>query len=79
MKRNRRPRVFRSLQDWMDFTGTNQTTLARRVGVKPAHMSNVLRKSRRCSLQIALKLHEVTGVPITTIAAWPPKYAEDGK
>lgn len=74
--RRKTARTFRTVQDWMDATGTNQTVLAKRVGIKPAHMSNVLRKSRRCSLAVAVKLHQITTVPIATIAEWPPKYGQ---
>lgn len=60
----------------MDETGTNSQELARRVGISPQHMSNILRKSRRASLGVALKLSQITNVPIETIAEWPPKYEE---
>lgn len=63
----------------MAATGTNQRALARLVGCKQSHLSNVLSKSRRCSLQLALKLMRVTNVPIESIAEWPPEYEEIGK
>lgn len=58
----------------MDATGTNQTELARLVGIDQSHLCNILRKSRRCSLPVALKLARVTNVPIETIAEWPADY-----
>lgn len=73
------PRPYTSLQDWMERTGTNGRqllALLREGGyVHPAtgnpisagHLSNILKGSRRCSLRIALALHEVTGVPIRAI------------
>lgn len=75
MKTQKRRR-YRSVQDWMMATGTNNVTLARRLGIKESHMSNVLKKSRRCSLDVAVKMHKITGVPIETIAEWPPRYEE---
>lgn len=58
----------------MDATGTNQAELARLVGIDQSHLSNILRKSRRCSLPVALKLSQVTNVPIEIIAEWPGHY-----
>jgi plasmid maintenance system antidote protein VapI len=60
----------------MDATGTNNQRLARRLGVAESHLSNVLRKSRRCSLYLALKLSKITNVPIESICQWPPEYEE---
>jgi antitoxin component HigA of HigAB toxin-antitoxin module len=72
-------RPYRTVQEWMAATGTNQSQLARLVGCKQAHLSNVLSKSRRCSLALALKLMRVTNVPIEVIAEWPHEYEEVGK
>jgi plasmid maintenance system antidote protein VapI len=58
----------------MDATGTNQQELARLIGTSQPHLSNILRKSRRCSLPLALKLSQVTNVPIEVIAEWPAEY-----
>lgn len=74
MARKQRPYV--SVQAWMAATGTNQRELARLVGCKQSHLSNVLSKSRRCSLQLALKLCHVTNVPLENIVEWPPVYEE---
>lgn len=70
----RRKRTYDTIQDWMEATGTNTTELARLIGCKKSHMSLVLRKSRRCSLDLALRLSKVTGVSIETIAEWPSEY-----
>lgn len=58
----------------MVATGTNQKKLAALIGIDQSHLSNVLSKSRRCSLDVALKLSRITNVPIEIIAAWPPEY-----
>ena len=73
-RRHQTRRAFPTVQAWMDATGTNQQQLARELGISDAHLSNVLRRSRRCSLQLAVKLSQVTNVPIETIAAWPSHY-----
>ena len=62
---------FTSLQDWMDRTGTTQTKLASLVGIKSPHMSMILKGSRRCSIQLALRFHAVTGVPVEKLVEWP--------
>ena len=74
--KTKRTRPYPTLQAWMDDTGTNQRELARAVGIKDSHMSNILRKSRRCSLYIALKLSRHCNVPIEAITEWPAKYGE---
>jgi antitoxin component HigA of HigAB toxin-antitoxin module len=74
MARLKTRRAYRNLRDWMDATGTNQAELAKLAGIKPPHMSNILSKSRRCSLHLALKLSKLTNVPIEEIAAWPSEY-----
>lgn len=70
----RKQRAYPTVQAWMAATGTNQVTLARKLGIKQPHLSNVLSKSRRCSLYLALKLSDLTNVPIENIVGWPPKY-----
>jgi transcriptional regulator with XRE-family HTH domain len=62
---------YKSLQDWMERTGTNQTELARRAGMTKAHLSMVLKGSRRCSLTKALTLSAITGVPVEKLTEWP--------
>jgi hypothetical protein len=61
----------------MERTGTNGRQLIVMLkeqegySLSEGHLSNVLKGSRRCSLRLALALHEVTGVPIKAIARWP--------
>lgn len=76
-RRSRRLRVRRAyatMQDWMMATGTNQQELAKIAGIHQSHLSNILSRSRRCSLYLAIKLSKITNVPIETIAGWPPEY-----
>lgn len=69
----------------MEATGTNGRELLARLQreeqcpLSEGHLSNILRGSRRCSLRVALAIHEITGVGIKVIARWPPerKYRTD--
>jgi hypothetical protein len=68
----------------MEAKGVNGTRLlqllkARRGRVlSKGHLSDVLRRSRRCSLGLALDLSAITGVSVEAIAKWPaaPKVRE---
>jgi len=62
---------FRSLQEWLDRTGTPQYILARTCGISEPALSMLLRGSRRCSLVKALRLSEFTGVPVENLVEWP--------
>lgn len=64
-------RVYRSLHEWLDRTGTKQRTLARRAGISEQHISMLLRGSRRCSIRVALRLSSITGVPVEKLVVWP--------
>lgn len=77
--RHRTRRAFPTVQAWMDATGTNNRRLAGLLGITESHLSNVLRKSRKCSLYLALKISKLTNVPIETICEWPPEYEESVK
>lgn len=66
-----KPRAYASLQDWMERTGTNTTELARRAGMTKSHLSMILKGSRRCSLEKALLLSKITGVPVEKLKEWP--------
>jgi plasmid maintenance system antidote protein VapI len=41
--------------------------------ITAGHISNILKGSRRVSLDLAIALNELTGVPIKTLAEWPRK------
>lgn len=55
----------------MERTGTTQARLAELAGIKSPHMSSILKGSRRCSLDVALRLAAVTGVPVEKLVQWP--------
>jgi DNA-binding XRE family transcriptional regulator len=69
MSKTRRP--YTSLQDYLERTGTTQQDLAKMVGISGAHLSNILKGSRRCSLKLGVALAAVTGVPVEKIVQWP--------
>lgn len=71
-------RQYRSLHEWLDRTGTPQYVLARLTGISEPALSMLLRGSRRCSLVKALRLSEVTGVPVENLVDWP-KFHETEK
>lgn len=70
--------TYRSLHDWLDRTGTPQYVLARMCEISEPALSMLLRGSRRCSLVKALRLSEVTGVPVEKLVEWP-KVHDPGK
>lgn len=67
----------RSLQEWMERTGTNGTRLLELVKAKtgqsisPSMLSFILRGSRRCSIVNALALNAVTGLDTKALRKWP--------
>ena len=67
----------RSLQEWMERTGTNGQRLRGMVkaetgrDISATMMSFILRGSRRCSAVNAMALHTVTGVPFRALTQWP--------
>lgn len=71
-------RQYRSLHEWLDRTGTPQYVLARMTGISEPALSMLLRGSRRCSLVRALRLSEVTGIPVENLVEWP-KFQESEK
>lgn len=63
--------AYKSLQDWMERTGTPQAELARRAKMPKSQLSQLLSGSRRCSIGAALRLTAVTGVPVEKLVEWP--------
>lgn len=67
----KKQKEYASLHDWLDRTGTPQYVLARMCEISEPALSMLLRGSRRCSLVKALRLSEVTGVPVEKLVEWP--------
>ncbi len=72
MSRKRKP--YTSLQDWMERTGKSQADLAQLTGINRTFLSKILTGGRMCSMQNALKLHSVTGVPIERMWKYGAKH-----
>lgn len=74
-RRNTRP--YESLQDWMERTNHTQTELREMVyertgyRISGPHLSGVLTGRWRCSLEKAIALSKVTGVPVEKLVRWP--------
>jgi predicted transcriptional regulator len=64
-------KAYRSLHEWLDRTGTPQFRLAKMAGMSEAALSMMLRGSRRCSILKAIRLYEITGVPVQNLIEWP--------
>jgi hypothetical protein len=75
----KKSRQYRSLHEWLDRTGTPQYVLARMAGLSEPALSMLLRGSRRCSLLKALRLSEVTGVPVENLVDWPKVHGTESK
>lgn len=71
-------RPYATIQAFLDGTGTKQYELAAKVGIQKAHMSNVLRKKRNCSLALAKRLSKITNVPIEAIGGIEPESENPG-
>ena len=63
-------RTYQTLQAWMEATQTTTQQLGELAGIDPTHMSKILSRSRRCSLEKAWRLHEITGVPVKNLIRW---------
>lgn len=73
---------YKTIQDYMERTGTNQQRLLEKVykatgtRISPQMFSMILSGSRRCSKWNAWALHDVTGVPVSELTRWP-RYSEN--
>lgn len=77
VRKSRSSEAPQTIQEWMERTGTNGRQLLKMLRergctMSEGHLSNLLKKSRRCSLVKAVVLHEITGVPIRNMIEWPP-------
>jgi len=72
-------RTYATLQAWMEATGTTTKELAGLAGIEYTHMSRLLTHSRRCSLEKAWRLHQVTGVPMENLVRWATTVNRDAR
>lgn len=70
MPKKPRP-AYLTVKAYLEATGTTQEQLAAEIGITPAHLSNILSKSRNCSVPVLLKLSHITNVPVEAIAGRP--------
>jgi len=74
----------KSVADWMERTGRNQTDMVNLIKAKGfpmtrGQMSNILKRSRPCRLAIAIALSDITGVPVQKLVAWGKSKRHIGK
>lgn len=62
-------RAFASLREFFDQTGMRQEDIAFDLGISPAHLSNIMNGKRTPSFGLALRLSEITNVPIQSISS----------
>lgn len=55
---------YRTLNDYFEQTGEQQSALARRLRVTPAYISMLRAGQREPTLRMALRIAEETGVPV---------------
>lgn len=74
------------LRDWRNKVGVfaerdgatlNQEKFAEKVGVVPSQISQIESGDRRPSLVLAVKISEITGIPISDLAAYTKPKSED--
>lgn len=68
MRIRRTKRAYPTLQKWMDATGTSQPELAKVLAISQSHLCNILRGNRSPSMKLALRIANLTNVPVETIA-----------
>lgn len=66
---------YRSLSEYLERTGSTQAALADLAGVSQSQLSDYVRGLRAPKLEAALRLSEVTGVPVEAMTARRPVVA----
>jgi len=67
MPAKRDKRIFRTLRDYLDATGTSQKELAKVLGISEPHICNILRGRANASAILALRISRTCRVPIETL------------
>lgn len=62
-------RAYASLREYFDQTGTRQEEVAADLGISGGHLSNIVNGKRVPRLRLAMKISEVTNVPIQAICS----------
>ncbi len=58
---------YRSLREYIDGAKTTQTAFAAAVGISGPHLSQILSGTKRPSLDVALRIEDITGIPVRDI------------
>jgi plasmid maintenance system antidote protein VapI len=58
----------RKFQAWLVETGRTQGTFAVELGISVATLSMILNGHQKCSLELAIQLSELTGLPVQLFA-----------
>lgn len=58
---------FASLKDFFEQTQRNQADVAAEVGISESHMSNIVNGARKPSYDVAVRLAQVTNVPMDAV------------
>lgn len=60
----------RKFQAWLVETGRTQGTLAAELGMSVGKLSMILNGHQKCSLELALQLSRMTGLPVELFAGF---------
>jgi transcriptional regulator with XRE-family HTH domain len=58
---------YRTLNDYFQQTGDSQARLAKALRVSPGYVSMLRSGERQPALDMALKIHDLTGVPLESM------------
>lgn len=64
------PTAYNSLEAWLKGTGTRQKVLAKKARVPESTLSLLLSSQRACTIETAMRLSRVTGVPVEKLTDW---------
>lgn len=63
----KRRKAYPSLQAYVEATGIEQQTLAKKAGVVPSHIGMILSGERTPSLPLALRLARIANIPVESL------------
>lgn len=68
MARRTTRRAFPTIEAWMRANNVNQGELAKCLAISQSHLCNIIKGNKRPGFLLALKISQLTNVPIETIA-----------
>jgi transcriptional regulator with XRE-family HTH domain len=63
------PQRYKTLADYLEQTGKTQRYLATKLGITPAYVSFLVSGDRQPSLDLALRIEALTGVPLESLVS----------